>query len=86
MVWAGWVYPFLSLPFKAFDFLWYKALSTIKPRIANHSVQLANDKMDYYIGSLYQLWEKLKVHQKWFQSLRSGSRARRRPIEKAQPA
>ena len=25
--------------------------------------------MDYYIGSLYQLWEKSKVHQKWFRGM-----------------
>jgi hypothetical protein len=29
----------------------WPALSTMKPRLANHSLQLANDKMDYYIGS-----------------------------------
>ena len=53
-----------QIRFKAFDFLRYNAFSTIKPRLANHSVQLANDKMDYYIGSPSQM----EVHQKGFKA------------------
>jgi hypothetical protein len=43
-------------------FFVYSALSTIKPRLANHSVQLANDKMDYYIGSPSQMSREAEVH------------------------
>ncbi|GAF73980.1 putative dissimilatory sulfite reductase B (dsrB), partial [marine sediment metagenome] len=37
----------------------------MKPRLANHSVQLANDKMDHYIGSHSQISGEKEKLMKW---------------------